>query len=95
MHAPVLMAPGRNSAADAELQAEHERFIDRLDQADKVLLGGGWQPAAAGFEGAYVVRCESLGEARAIAASDPLVRAESIRCQVVEWELVGMGPEAR
>jgi uncharacterized protein YciI len=94
MHAPVLMAPRRNTPADAELQAEHERFIDGLDRASKVVLGGGLQPAAAGFEGAYVVRCESLAEAREISASDPLVRAEAVRCQVVEWELVGINPDA-
>jgi hypothetical protein len=84
MHALVLMAPGRNGPADADLEAEHERFIDRLDQADKVLLGGGLRPAVAGFEGAYVVRRESLGEAREISASDRLVRAEAISCTVVE-----------
>lgn len=92
MHALVLMAPRRNTRADAELQAEHERFIDGLDQADKVVLGRGLRPAAAGFEGAYVVTCESLEEACETSASDPLVRAQAIRCQVVEWELVGVNP---
>jgi hypothetical protein len=56
-------------------------LVDRLDQANEVLPGGALQPAAAGFEGAYVVRCGSLEEAREIAASDPLVRADGIR-----WE---------
>jgi hypothetical protein len=94
MHALVLMAPGRTTPPDAELEAEHERFIDRLAEADKVVLGGGLRPAAAGFEGAYVVSCESLEEAHEVSASDPLVRAEAIRCQVVEWELVGVNPDA-
>jgi hypothetical protein len=40
------------------------------------------------------VSCESLEAARAIAASDPLVRADAIRCEVVAWELVGMNPDA-
>jgi uncharacterized protein YciI len=109
MHALVLLAPRRTTPADAEqppgrersidrldpeLHAEHERFIDRLDQADKVVLGGRLRPAAAGFEGAYVVSCESLSEAREISASDPYVRADAIGCKVVEWELVGINPDA-
>jgi uncharacterized protein YciI len=73
---------------------EHERFIDGLDQANKVVLGGAWKPAAGGFEAAYLVSCESLEEARAIALSDPLARAETIRCDVVEWQLVGLNPDA-
>jgi uncharacterized protein YciI len=109
MHALVLMAPRRMTPADAEkpagherfidrldpeLHAEHVRFIDRLDQANKVVLGGALRPAAAGFEGAYVVRCESLDEAREISASDPYVRADAVGCKVVEWELVGFNPDA-
>jgi hypothetical protein len=35
-----------------------------------------------------------LDEARAIAASGPLVRTGGIRCDVVEWELVGVNPDA-
>ncbi len=58
------------------------------------MLGGGWTPAAGGFDAAYLVSCESLEEAQAIAESDPLVRADAIRCDVVEWELVGMNPDA-
>jgi uncharacterized protein YciI len=109
MHALVLLTPRRTTPADAEQQAghersidrldpelyaEHERFIDRLDQADKVVLGGRLRPAAAGFEGAYVVRRESLDEAREISASDPYVRADALDCEVVEWELVGINPDA-
>jgi uncharacterized protein YciI len=109
VHALILLAPRRITPADAEqpaghersidrldpeLHAEHERFIDRLDQADKVVLGGALRPAAAGFEGAYVVRCDSLDEAREISASDPYVRAGAISCEVVEWELVGINPDA-
>jgi uncharacterized protein YciI len=94
MHALVLMATRRNTPADAELQSEHERFIDGLDQADQVVMGGALRPEAAAFSGAYVVRCESLEEAREISESDPLVRARAIRCQVVEWELVGINVDA-
>jgi hypothetical protein len=40
MHALVLMAPIGTTPADDELQAKHERLIDDLDQANKVVLGG-------------------------------------------------------
>jgi uncharacterized protein YciI len=94
MHALVLMAPTGAVSADAELRADHERFIDRLDERNKVVLGGSWRPQAAGFEAAYLVSCGSLDEARELAASDPLVRAGAIRCEVIEWELVGVNPGA-
>jgi hypothetical protein len=45
MHALILMSPGPKGPPDADLQAEHEQFIDGLDQANKVMLGGGRKPA--------------------------------------------------
>jgi uncharacterized protein YciI len=94
MHALILMSPSGKSSADAEVQAEHEQFIGELDQANKVVLGGSWSPSAGTFEGGYVLTCESLEEAREIALSDPLVRADAIQCDVVEWELVGVNQDA-
>ena len=94
MHALILLSPSETNPPDTESQMKHERFIDALDEADKVVLGGGWKPSAGGFEGAYLVNCESLDEARAIAVSDPLVRAKAFRCDVVEWVLVGLNPDA-
>jgi hypothetical protein len=94
MHALVLMAPSATTPANSELHGKHERFIDDLDRANKVVLGGEWKPPKDRFYGAYVVSCESLQEAREIADSDPLVRANAIRCEVVEWELVGVNPDA-
>ena len=88
MHVLVLMARRGNASAGDELQREHEQFIDGLDRMNKVVLGGSWKPAAAGFEGAYLLSCSSLDEAREIAASDPLVRADAIRC---EGDRVGAG----
>jgi hypothetical protein len=44
--------------------------------------------------GAYVLRCASRAEARATTAADPLVAAGAIRCDVVEWQLVGVNPDA-
>jgi hypothetical protein len=84
----------RREPASRRVHSEHERFIDELVEANKVVLGGGWKPGARGSAGAYVVSCASLDEARAIAVSDPLVRADAFRCDVVEWELVGINPDA-
>jgi uncharacterized protein YciI len=94
MHVLVLLDPSDSTAANSELEARHERFIDDLDQANKVVLGGAWKPPVDGFEGAYLLSCESLQEARDIADSDPLVSANAFGCNVVEWELVGVNPKA-
>ena len=64
MHALVFLAPSGPTPADDELQAEHERFIDGLDRAGQVVTGGSLRPATERLEGAYLLRCESLEEAR-------------------------------
>ena len=94
MHALVLLAPGAGNASSEELQADHERFIDGLIDQKRVVLGGDWKPPIAGFEAAYLLSCASLDEAREIAASDPFVRGEANRFEVVEWQLVAVDPEA-
>lgn len=94
MHALVLLAPNSPGSADGELEDDHVRFIDGLISQNRVVLGGDWKPPIAGFEAAYLLSCASLDEAREIAASDPLVRGRSMRFEVVEWELVGVDPDA-
>jgi uncharacterized protein YciI len=94
MHALILVAPRGEDPPDAETQMEHERFIDGLNEANKVVLGGSWTPATGGFAGAYLVSCLSLDEAHAIALSDPLFRTHAFRYDVVEWQLVGVNPDA-
>lgn len=93
MHALVLMLPGAVGVTEA-VDRDHERFIGELDEAGKVVLGGALKPAGEPYHGAYVLNCGSLDEARTVAASDPLVRAGAIRCEVLEWELVGVNPDA-
>jgi uncharacterized protein YciI len=93
VHALVLMATLTPQITD-ELQQEHEGFIDDLDREDRVVLGGGLSPAADPYIGAYVLRCASLEDARATAATDPLVAGGAVRCDVVEWQLVGVNPDA-
>ena len=94
MHALVLLAPGPSHASNGDLQAGHEGFIDGLIAENRVVLGGDWKPPVAGFEAAYLLSCTTLDEARQIAASDPLVRGDAMRFEVVEWELVGVDPDA-
>jgi uncharacterized protein YciI len=88
------MTPGLGQDRADELEQAHERFIDELDGAGRIVLGGSWKPPAGGFDAAYLVSCETLEEAREVALSDPLARAGAITCQVVEWELVGVNADA-
>jgi uncharacterized protein YciI len=94
MHALVLMAPGPAYESAPALQEQHVAFIDGLDKEGTIVLGGGWSQPAGGFVSAYLLSCGTLEQAREIAASDPLVRGDAIRCEVVEWELVGVNPDA-
>ena len=94
MHALVLLGASHTALDDEDLQARHEAFIDELDRQNRVILGGGWEPPTDRFVGAYLLRCDSLQEARAIARADPFVRADAARCEVVEWVLVGINPGA-
>ena len=94
MHALVLLAPSGTTPADDVLQADHERFIDELDRANTVVTGGSLRPPSDRLDGAYLLRCESLAEAREVAESDPLVRAGAVRFEVLEWVLVAFNPDA-
>jgi uncharacterized protein YciI len=94
MHALVLLSVTGTTPRSDELQHDHERFIDRLDADNKVVLGGHWQPPTAGIDSAYLLNCQSLQEAHQLAAADPLVRGDAVRCHVIEWELVGVNPDA-
>ena len=94
MHVLVLLAPVANHAAGEQLQPDHERFIDGLIAQKRIVLGGDWKPPVAGFDAAYLLSCATLDEARQIAAKDPFVRGDAMRFEVVEWQLVGVDPDA-
>jgi hypothetical protein len=90
----VLLHDGEN-AGDETLHAEaHEHFIDGLIERHAVLLGGSFAPTFGDVGGAYVLCCGGLGDAQAIAAEDPLVAHRVVRAECVEWELVGIDPDA-
>jgi uncharacterized protein YciI len=94
VHALVLLAPRPSHASSEDLQAGHEGFIDGLIAENRIVLGGDWKPPIAGFDAAYLLSCATLHEARQIAAKDPFVRGDAMRFEVVEWELVGVDPDA-
>jgi uncharacterized protein YciI len=91
----VILRPGGN-ADDEPLHAEaHERFIDSLIERNLVLLGGGFAEATVGgADGAYLLRCGSLEEARELVATDPYVSNDVACADPVVWELVGINPDA-
>jgi uncharacterized protein YciI len=90
----VLLQNGKNAGEEALHAEAHERFIDGLIERHAVLLGGSFAPAAGDAGAAYVLRCGGLEEARAAAAEDPLVAHGVVRAECVEWELVGIDPDA-
>ena len=45
-------------------------------------------------DGAYLLRCGSLEEARELVATDPYVSNDVVRAEPVVWELVGINPDA-
>jgi hypothetical protein len=59
-----------------------------------VLLGGGFAKAVDDADGAYLLRCDSLEEAREVAAADPYAVHDVFRPECVVWELVGINPDA-
>ncbi|TFV67504.1 UNVERIFIED_ORG: hypothetical protein E4P37_02590 [Bacillus sp. AZ43] len=43
-------------------------------------------------DAAYVLRCDSLDEARAVVATDPLVSSGACAATVAPWQLIGVDP---
>jgi uncharacterized protein YciI len=90
----VILRGGEN-AEDEQLHAPaHEQFISSLIKQNVVLLGGTLAMAVDDANAAYVLRCSGADEARAIVAEDPFVVHDVVRPECVEWELVGVNPDA-
>jgi uncharacterized protein YciI len=90
----VLLRRGANADDEPAHAEAHERFIDSLITRNLVLLGGGFAEDVDDTEGAYLLRCGSLEEAREIAGTDPYAVHNVVRQELVIWELVGINPEA-
>jgi uncharacterized protein YciI len=82
-------------AVDKEPQhaAAHVEFIDSLIDRKLVFLGGDLSKPVDGIAAAYVLSCDSIEEARAIAAEDPYSVNGVYETETVEWYLAGIDPE--
>jgi uncharacterized protein YciI len=90
----VFFKEGPNMAAERLHAAAHEEFVSSLIRRNVVLLGGSFSHDIDGTWAAYVLRCRDTEEARSIAAEDPFVVSGVMRPVCVEWQLVGINPEA-
>jgi uncharacterized protein YciI len=90
----VILREGDNADAEPLHTAAHQRFITSLIRRNAVLLGGALGEAVGDVSAAYVLRCGHVEEAQRIAAEDPFVVNDVMRLRCVEWELVGVNPEA-
>jgi uncharacterized protein YciI len=91
----LVILRGGDEADDEHLHAAaHEEFISSLIKRNLVLLGGAFAAPSDDIHAAYLLRCGSIEEARAIAAEDPFVTNDVVRPECVEWELVGVNPDA-
>lgn len=90
----VLLRPSANHDEAGAHFAAHVSFIDELDTAHVVLLGGDFEVPVDGADAAYLLRTASRSEAEDWAARDPLVRSGAYSAYVVAWHLVGIAREA-
>lgn len=90
----VLLQPGPNHAAEPEHRAAHISFIETMEAADVVLLGGWFDSPVDGAEAAYLLHVSSQAEAKRWAARDPLVAQKVFQSRVVAWNLVGISASA-
>jgi uncharacterized protein YciI len=69
----VLLRRGGNAEDQQRYTEAHEQFISSLIKRNVVLLGGTLAEEVDDVDSAYVLRCDSVDEARGIAAEDPFV----------------------
>jgi uncharacterized protein YciI len=90
----VLLRGATNADDDQRHAPAHERFITSLIRRNVILLGGAFAHPVGDAYAAYVLRCASADEASRIAAEDPFVEHDVVQPDCVEWQLVGVNPEA-
>jgi uncharacterized protein len=88
----VALADGPNAGEEQKHADAHVAFIDSLIERGLVFLGGDFSEPGGGIGAAYLLRCESLEEARSVAAEDPLAKHGVCRQEIAEWHLVGIDP---
>ena len=94
MYVLVLLERGPNAGEEHLHEEAHEAFVDYLIERHAILLGGPFAEDVGDADGAYVLRCDGIEDARSIAAGDPLVVNGVSRAVCVEWQLVGIDAEA-
>ena len=72
----------RNPGFDTSLIDAHLHFIDELRAQQRIELSGGFGDRSGG---AYLLRADSLDEARTIAERDPLHTQRASTIAVYEW----------
>jgi uncharacterized protein YciI len=90
----VLLQPGPNRPAEPEHRAAHIAFIETMEAANVVLLGGEFGSQVDGAQAAYLLHVSSQSEAERWAARDPLLVEKVFQARVVAWHLVGIAPTA-
>jgi uncharacterized protein YciI len=90
----VLLQPGPNRAAEPDHGAAHIAFIETMEAANVVLLGGEFGSPVGGAQAAYLLHVSSQSEAERWAAKDPLVVEKVFDARVVAWHLVGIAATA-
>lgn len=86
----VLLVPGGNVEAGPEHFAAHVAFIQAMEAANVVLLGGEFEATVDGAEAAYLLHVASRAEAESWVQKDPLVIHDVYRPRIVTWNLVGI-----
>ena len=77
----LVMAMRKPNFSEAVV-APHTTFLDGLRLAGKLEMTGGFSDKSGG---AYVLNVDTLAEALAIAADDPLATSDSSTLTVYEW----------
>jgi uncharacterized protein YciI len=90
----VLLYPGPNRAAEPQHAAAHIAFIETMEAAGVVLLGGEFGAPIDGAQAAYLLHVASQLEAERWAARDPLVAEKVFQARVAVWHLVGIASAA-
>jgi uncharacterized protein YciI len=72
----VILSRGARDREDPSYAAAHTAFIEGLIKQNRILLGGAFAKRAGDVEAAYILRADSVDEARTIAEADPFVAAD-------------------
>jgi uncharacterized protein YciI len=90
----VLLEPGPSYESEPEHGAAHVAFIETMEAANVVLLGGWFDSPVGDASAAYLLHVPSQADADSWAAKDPYVAHGVFRARVAAWNLVGIARSA-